>query len=288
MSDNPTSPRQHEESPEELPKDGEQRLFVGGVSEFPLAVMIPRLMEHLGRVGMSADRRKETGPLAEPPEPGDALPVVLDNGEKVWAKFDYPENEAILPRVELAIVPLRTDVAILAALAAFEGTEADEAALSRISRATRGESVALTPEEGKLLRLADALLTEYLKGFGDMPEESRAKLRASACELISEVVRASRRLAAFLEYGSADRKLVPGARDPGTDLAAAWAKDVGGRKYREIAQALGYEQTGRNERKGGYRGPEDAVKRGRRMLDRGMGGRFEDAAAGGQTRYRGL
>ena len=166
-----------------------------------------------------------------------------------------------------------SDRAILAALAAFEGAEVDDAGLERIREATEGTDAELSPEEDRLLGVADALLGHYRSGV-----VQPAALRVRVCQEIAALVRGARRLAMLAEFGEADKNIVPSARDLQCDVRAAELRDVVGLSWSRIGEVLGFEQSGSDKIKNDNHRAREAAGRARTALDAALGGRWQDYA----------
>jgi hypothetical protein len=171
------------------------------------------------------------------------LPVRLkDSREVLWLKFNGPRSEEGYRMIQILETPLRTNLAILAALTALEGRQLDVDSLDDTSI----EGVLDTSEEGlteeeaieeltnlvteleenELERLASsqiyddpdlathvaleyaaALLRHYRPEFDELPYPERVALLKDGLRRVNEVLESLRKLVGFLEYGVTERDL---------------------------------------------------------------------------------
>ena len=91
----------------------------------------------------------------------------------------------------------------------------------------------------------------------------------SIAKRIGKASKSIRELAADLETGT----VKPAVKDARRDVRAAELRDLHGMPYEEIARELGMGEPGKRDKtKGGHQPTENAVKRGRAILDKALGG----------------
>jgi hypothetical protein len=189
-----------------------------------------------------ADRFTETAvsrPLGVDEE---AYPVTFENSRQVlWLQL---EGERSLKQgykeVRVSDRPLRTNEAILAALTVLEGKQVDarqvravlDASDIALDESLTGQSF----EKHNLHQLLPINLLEYVflllryhrPDFDDLPREERLDLIERACIHINECMDATRKLTAFLEYGTPGKRQRGAARTADRDVRAAVRRDVDG------------------------------------------------------------
>jgi len=228
-----------------------------------------------------------------------AHPVLFENSRQVlWLhleskgvrKYGYKE-------IRVSDKPLRTDEAILAALTILEGKEVNlEELREEVNRQElrQGlEDAALTLGEPTLepsfeesdsistgirrhtypLGYVLLLLRYHRPGFDGLPREERANLIMQTFSRINQVLEASRKLTAFLEYGTPGRQQKPATREADRDVRAAVLKDVSKLTHREIGKELGIPLPENFDYKGDHPTVRQMVKRGRNILERVLGER---------------
>jgi hypothetical protein len=167
--------------------------------------------------------------------------------------------------VEVRDLPSRTDKATLAALSVLEGGGVREEGIQRIRRHLRGDSeVYLGSEKARLLAFARLLLQHHNR-------EPDPDLLVETCKRVAAVAESARQLAAFLEFGAADRKLIPASKDPQTDVLAAELHHIAGMSQKEVAQTLRRTQSDRMKIKGGHDMAASMIERGTGIFVRALG-----------------
>ena len=249
-------------------------------------------LAELNRVVPPTYGRKLAGELTYPPgydRGRDLLPVRLDNGQVIELEFgaywDAPRRtldkgpECLdggwYRRVEVRDLPSRTDKATLAALSVLEGGGVREEGIQRIRRHLRGDSeVYLGSEEERLLAFARLLLQHHNR-------ETDPEMLVETCKRVVAVAESARQLAAFLEFGAAERKLIPASKDPQMDVLAAELHHIAGMSHKEVAETLRRDKSDRMKIKGGHDTAKSMIERGTSIFLRALGGE-------GWERYKAL
>jgi hypothetical protein len=171
----------------------------------------------------------------------DVVPVRLKGSREVlWVKLNGRRSEQGYRMVQILDTPLKTNMAILAALTALEGRQVDVDALDDTSiegaldtseeglieeEAIQGlTELVAESEENDLERLASSqiyddpdlathvaleyvavLLRHYRPEFDQLPYPERVALLREGCRRVNEVLESQRKLEGFLEYGSPKR-----------------------------------------------------------------------------------
>jgi len=213
-------------------------------------------------------------PKAEPLY-SNTLPMRLnDSREVLWLKLNGRRSEQGYRMIQLLDTPLRTNLAILAALTALEGKQVDVDALDDTSiegvldtseeeltedEAIEGLTEQITElEENELVRLSSsqiyddpdlathvaleyvvALLRDRRPEFDELPYPERVALLKDGCRRVNEVLASLSRLDGFLEYGVPERDLRPKLEKAARDVRAAELRDIDGLSNRQIGEQLG-------------------------------------------------
>jgi hypothetical protein len=202
--------------------------------------------------------------------------------------------------VEVLKEPLRTDVAIVAALT---NLEAEEVNIDRIERAlallkvpmqdySLIEMALATQDEGseghsghlaktdaeefrsltadlrgwRTLEYVVALLRHYRPEFDDLPKEEKHGLIVGCCRRVNALLEVSRQLGAFLEYGAPNKDLRAPLEEVERYVRAAELKDVEGLSDRKIGEILGIEPAPSDEIRRQNSKVRHAVRQGRRLF----------------------
>lgn len=258
-----------------------------------------------------ADASASTAPKADSPRQapgralvGDVRPVrVGKSGRLAWLRLDGPLTEHGYRTIELLDQPLATETATISALTILEATEMEkeglEAALWRVRgavkelRARAGGSAensldailpglleewyanarmkGLSHAQVRSLRWSLALLRYRRPGFDSLPFDEQFALFERHCDYANKLLQASRKHAAFIEYGNKNglpTRTVEKARD---QVRAALLADVEGLPHKGIAERMGLSLSPRYET--GMEIPEvkDLVRDGRALLKRALG-----------------
>jgi hypothetical protein len=239
-------------------------------------------LPELNRVVPPTYGRKVAGEMAYPPDHDrgqDLLPVRLDNGQVIELRFDAywdaprrtldkgPEclDGGWYRRVEVRDLPSRTDKATLAALSVLEGSGVRAEGIQRIRQDLRGDSeVYLGSEEQRLLAFARLLLRHHNR-------ETDPEMLVETCKRVAAVAESARQLAAFLEFGAADRKLIPASKDPQMDVLAAELHHIAGMSHKEVAETLRRTRSERMKIKGGHDTAASMIERGTSIFVRALG-----------------
>jgi hypothetical protein len=211
-------------------------------------------------------------PKAEPLY-SDTLPVRLDDSREVlWLKLNGRRSEEGYRMIQILDTPLRTNLAILAALTALEGRQVDVDALddTSIEEVLDTSEEELTEEaiedltelvteleENELERLSSsqiyddpdlathvgleyvvALLRNRRPEFDELPYPERVALLMDGCRRVNEVLTSLSKLDGFLEYGVPERDLRPKLEKAARDVRAAELRDIEGLSKREIGEHL--------------------------------------------------
>jgi hypothetical protein len=240
-------------------------------------------LAELNRVVPPTYGRKVAGELTYPPDHDrrrNLLSVRLDNGQAIELRFGAyweaprrtldkgPEclDGGWYRRVEVRDLPSRTDKATLAALSVLEGGGVRAEGIQRIRQRLRGDSeVYLGSEEARLLAFAQLLLKHHNRETD--PEE----VLVETCKRVAAVAESARQLTAFLEFGAADRKLIPASKDPQMDVLAAELHHIAGMSQKEVAETLRRTQSERMKIKGGHDTAKSKIERGTSIFVRALG-----------------
>ena len=232
-----------------------------------------------------ADRFTETAvsrPLGVDEE---AYPVTFENSRQVlWLVL---EGERSLKQgykeVRVSDRPVRTNEAILAALTVLEGKQVDARHVREALDASDialDESLTMQSFEKRfrhlslptdLLEYVFLLLRYHRPDFDELPREERLDLIESTCSHINECMDATRKLTAFLEYGTPGKRQRGAARTADRDVRAAVRRDVDGWTYRRIGEELGVPLPRDFDYKGDHPTVRQMVSRGRNILERALG-----------------
>jgi hypothetical protein len=218
----------------------------------------------------------------------EAYPVRFENSRQVlWLQLESKGlRKHGYKEIRVSDKPLRTDKAILAALTVLEGKEVNVKELrERLAQNDESVDKLLSIQglrkglkgvgESNVLNLdyVFLLLRYHRPGFDDLSREERIDLIEQTCSHINELLEASRKLTAFLEYGAPGRRQKPAARDANRDVKAAVLKDVDKLTHREIGKELGIALPEDFDYKGDHPTVRQMVKRGRSILERVLGKR---------------
>jgi len=197
-----------------------------------------------------------------------------DSREVLWLKFNGRRSEEGYRMIQLLDTPLRTNLAILAALTALEGRQADADSLDDTfiegvldtSEEELTEEQAIEElielgtglEENELETLASSqiyddpdlpthmalefmtvLLRHYRPEFDTLPYSERVALLRDGCSRVNEVLESLRKLVGFLEHGIPERDLRPKLEKAARDVRAAELRDIEGLSNRQIGEQLG-------------------------------------------------
>jgi hypothetical protein len=202
------------------------------------------------------------------------LPVRLnDSREVLWLKFNGRRSESGYRMIQILDTPLRTNLAILAALTALEGRQVDVDALDDTSievvldtseeELTEEEAIEeLTElvtalEENELERLTSsqiyvdpdlathvaleyvaAVLRHYRPEFDTLPYSERVALLKDGCRRVNEVLASLSKWVGFLEYGVLEKDLRPKLEKAARDVRAAELREIEGLSKRELGERL--------------------------------------------------
>jgi hypothetical protein len=202
-------------------------------------------------------------------------PVRLnDSREVLWLKLNGRRSEQGYRMIQILDTPLKTNMAILAALTALEGRQVDVDALDDTSiegaldtseeGLTEEEAiVGLTElvtelEENELERLASsqiyddpdlathvalefvaALLRHFRPEFDTLPYSERVALLKDGCRRVNELLEGLRKWVRFLEFGAPEKDLRTKLENAARDVRAAELRDIEGLSKREIGKRLG-------------------------------------------------
>jgi transposase len=109
------------------------------------------------------------------------------------------------------------------------------------------------------------LLCYYKRDMPRSPQEMEDLLEKT-CYYINNFLESLRKLQAFLEYGTPNRKLAPAIKEPNREVRAAILHEVDGLNYRQIGERMGIPLPPDFEIKGEHQTIRKMVKRGRRIL----------------------
>jgi len=237
-----------------------------------------------------ADRLRDS-PISRPLSTSEeAYPIPFeDTCQVMWLQL---RGERSLKRgyreARVSATPVRTDMAILAALTTMEGRRvADPERLREAleqSNLTLDESLYMQSSKSEE-RLPDwravghpvfldyvlLLLRHYRPGFSSLPQAEKASLVSQTCAHIDQFLEALRKLAAFLEYGTPDGRQKAATVDADRDVRAAVRRDVDELTYREIGKELGIPPPKDLAYKGDHPRVRQMVGRGRKILERALG-----------------
>ena len=251
-----------------------------------------RMLERLREVGLL--HRTDTDP------PINARKVKLDKGQELWIRFDAHRDDEGYMAVEVMDTP-RSDTAILAAMIAWTARPIDFERLLEARRFVNSRDMRAQEEriEAIMERMKDEDLTweEHVAVFKDItdlltkreplkhlqyllpliqyykpevvncsPQELQDLLEKT-CNYINDFLESLRKLQAFLEYGSPNRKLAPAMREPKRDVRAAILHDVNGLNYRQIGEQMKIPLPPDFEIKGEHQTVRKMVERGRHILE---------------------
>jgi hypothetical protein len=214
------------------------------------------------------------------------FPTKLEGSrEVIWLRAEGHRTERGYKSVTILSAPLRTDVAILAALTSLEGKriapeELDDSAVEaflRLSEST-SDSVEMSEQEwmkGLMLmpklEYVTALLRHFRPEFNDLSRENQLALVREACKRMNIYLEALHQLAAFLEYGSPGKDLRPAIEDAERDIRAAELQDIEGLSSVRLGEVLGVKAPASDEFKRTNSRASNMAKRGRRLLVNAFG-----------------
>lgn len=202
---------------------------------------------------------------------GDVRPVPLGkSGRVAWLRLDGTRTELGYRAIEVLDQPLVTETATISALTILEATEMDkedlEAALWRVRGAIDelrthgrkpGEEIldvmlaelleewyanprlrGLTYVQVRSLRWSLALLRYRRSGFDSLPFDEQVALFERHCSYVNALLQASRKHAAFAEYGNKSGVPTRTVKKVGEQVQATLLADVAGLTHKEIAERL--------------------------------------------------
>jgi hypothetical protein len=249
------------------------------------------------------------GPLhtKEDGAPSNIRKVNLGGKQELWVRFDTRRDDEGYMAIDV-VAPPRSDAAILAAMVAWLVAEPidlkkvlwassikyspemrarldrAEALQERISAKERNVSFEEYAEQLEFLlaymSLLEAqrpleylmpLIEHYRPEVKDYSPKEQLALYEKACHYINDFLEALRRLQAFLEYGSPNKKLSPPIKEPNRDVKAAVLHDVDGLSYRQIGEKMEIPAPPDLEIKGEHQTVRKMVERGRNILERAFG-----------------
>jgi hypothetical protein len=115
------------------------------------------------------------------------------------------------------------------------------------------------------------LVRYYKPEFENCSREEQQDLLKKTCDYTIDFLESLRKLQAFLEYGTPNRKLAPAIREPNRDVRAAILHDVNGFNYRQIGERMGIPVPPDFEIKGEHQTVRKMVERGHRLLEGAFG-----------------
>jgi transposase len=122
----------------------------------------------------------------------------------------------------------------------------------------------------KHMEYISPLLCYYKPGMRCSPRELEDLLEKT-CYHINDFLESLRKLQAFLEYGTPNRKLRPAIKEPNREVRAAILHDVNGLNYREIGERMQIPLPPDFEIKGEHQTVRKMVERGQRILEDAFG-----------------
>ena len=248
------------------------------------------------------ERLKEVGLLhrTDTKAPSNVRKVRAHKKQDLWIRFDTRrEYDEGYMAVEVVEAP-RSDTAILAAMVAWlarpidfeqvleaqrflhspeeKALEEKFEALDQRLHGAQDVSLEDCVEVGKLstykiaklspLKHMDYILPLLCYYKRDMPRspQEMEDLLEKTCNYINNFLESLRKLQAFLEYGTPNRKLAPAIKEPNREVRAAILHEVDGLNYRQIGERMGIPLPPDFEIKGEHQTIRKMVKRGRRIL----------------------
>jgi hypothetical protein len=228
-----------------------------------------------------------------------------ESGQSFWLEFGNNRDYGGMPTIEVMGESQQQDIAILSALTNVEARPIDLERLrnevlpqirallesgkcTSVSDAFARKGIGLPeieePEEFnqlpdycfRLLRPKDiyilGLLQEFRPDFDSYPYEVQIALLEETCKRTNELLRASRHLVNFLEYGAPNRDTRAEVENVARDVRAAKLRDVGGLSYKKIGEVLGVSPPSTtNREKNDHSTIRAMVKRGRKILEEALG-----------------
>lgn len=265
----------HPDLPREL-------LYLSGAQEHPrLPGLADAWLAELARVGLpEPDPDGETPPKqkdhrrpAFASQEGELYPVRIDGHRQLlWLKTDgrlMSRGELRGYRtIEVLDRPLKTQTAIISLLTVLEAGPIDTA---RLREALQDRAPSL---DGSLqvheFRFVRSLLRYHRPSFDELPPEDQVGLIEETCKRVNTFLRASRQLVEFLEYGVPGQDLRAAIENANRDVMAAVFRDVEGLSSPQIAERFKL-PVHRYQVKGGHRGVDKMVERGRDLLEKALG-----------------
>jgi len=217
------------------------------------------MLEALTEVGLLHTRD------AEPP--ANIRRVRTGGDQELWIRFDtYRAIEGYMA-IDVVDTP-RSDAAMLAAMVAWLVAEPID--LRLVAEPIDLNKTPLLKAKQSLEYLMP-LIKHYRPEVKDYSSEEFLALVEKACYHINNFLDALRKLQAFLEYGSPNKKLSPSIREPDKDIKAAILHDVDGLNYRQIGEKLKIPPPPDFEIKGEHQTVRKMVERGRNILEQAFG-----------------
>ena len=115
------------------------------------------------------------------------------------------------------------------------------------------------------------LLRYHRPEFDSLRREEKLDLIERTCVYINECIDATRKLTAFLEYGTPGKRQRGAALTADRDVRAAVRRDVDGWTYRRIGEELDVPVPQDFKYKGDHPTVRQMVSRGRNILERALG-----------------
>jgi hypothetical protein len=170
--------------------------------------------------------------------------------------------------IEVLDRPLKTQTAIISLLTVLEAGPIDT---MRMREALQEGAQSLdSPLQVHEFRFVLSLLRYHRPSFDELPSEDQVGLIEEICKRVNTFLIASRKLVVFLEYGVPGQDLRPAIENANRDVMAAVFRDVEGLSSPQIAQR--FQLSADNYRiKGGNRGVDKMVERGRNLLEKALG-----------------
>jgi hypothetical protein len=205
-----------------------------------------------------------------------AFPVTFENSRQVlWLQLEGERSRGRgYKEVRVSGRPLRTDEAILAALTVLEGKQVDAKQVREgldASGIDLNESLMAQSFESQLLEYVFLLLRYHRPEFDSLRREEKLDLIERTCVYINECIDVTRKLTAFLEYGTPGKRQRGAALTADRDVRAAVRRDVDGWTYRRIGEHLDVPLPQDFSYKGDHPTVRQMVSRGRNILERALG-----------------
>lgn len=235
---------------------------------------------------------------------GNVRPLPLGNSGKVaWLRLDGERTEQGYREMEVLDQPLVTETAIISALTVLEAAEMGKEELEAVLRRVRGAADDLrTRAGGSVEDSLDAVFTELLDewyanarlkglsyaqvrslrwslallryrrpGFGSLPFDEQLALFERHCGYANRLLQASRKHAAFLEYGGKGGVPTRTVEKAGDQVRAALLADVGCLPHKGIAERMGLPVPQKYEINMEIPEVKDLVRDGRALLKSALG-----------------